>query len=223
VARPRAGLPGYLDGGRDDLTRQLAYLPDFRTESGAFVKLPAFLRRKPGTRMVDLPATTVRGYLINWLTGWVRDYGIDGFRCDTVKHVEPEAWAELKRAALKALADWKAANPARKIDDAPFWMAGEFWGTGAARSRMLDYGFDAMINFDFQRHGPEFARPEQLFSSYARLQAGSPPHMLNYISSHDTELFDRGRLAEAGAAWATRMTCFTASPILAFACLEEQP
>src|SRR5678815_204867 len=31
----RAGLPGYPDPGRDDLTSQLAYLPDFRTESKA--------------------------------------------------------------------------------------------------------------------------------------------------------------------------------------------
>ncbi|NTV73683.1 MAG: alpha-amylase, partial [Holophaga sp.] len=45
----RAGLPGYLDGGRDDLTMQLAFLPDFRTESKDFVKLPKLLKNKPGT------------------------------------------------------------------------------------------------------------------------------------------------------------------------------
>jgi len=196
----RAGLPGYLEGGRDDLTMQLAYLPDFRTESKDFVKLPAFLKHKPGTRAVDLPNTTVRGYLIKWLTDWVREYGVDGFRCDTVKHVEPEAWAALKVEAVKALAEWKTANPAKKIDDAPFWMVGEFWGVGPARSKMLDHGFDAMINFEFQHRDEDFAKPEQLFRGYAKLQAGSPPHMLNYLSSHDTELFDRARLTEAGAA-----------------------
>ncbi len=127
----RAGLPGYMDGGRDDLTMQLAYLPDFRTESPDFVKLPKFLKEKADTRAVDLPNTTVRGYLIKWLTDWVREHGIDGFRCDTVKHVEAEAWAQLKAEAVKALAEFKVKNPARKVDDAHFWMVGEYWGAKA--------------------------------------------------------------------------------------------
>ena len=196
----RAGLPGYMDGGRDDLTMQLAYLPDFRTESTEFVTLPKFLKAKADTKAVDLPNTTVRGYLINWLTQWVRDYGIDGFRADTVKHVEPEAWLALKAEALKALAEFKAKNPTRKVDDAPFWMVGEYWGVGPTRSKLIDSGFDAMINFDFQQQEEGFAKPEKLFRSYAQAQAGKPVHMLNYISSHDTELLDRSHLIEAGAA-----------------------
>ncbi len=196
----RAGLPGYLDGGRDDLTMQLAFLPDFRTESKDAVKLPKFLKEKAGTRAVDLPGTTVRGYLIHWLTDWVRTYGVDGFRCDTVKHVEPEAWAQLKAEGVKALAQWKAANPASRIDDAPFWMVGEYWGVGPAKHKMHSFGFDAMLNFDFQNDEGEFAKPEKLFAGYAKLQAGMPAHMLNYLSSHDTKLFDRDRLVEGGAA-----------------------
>jgi len=197
----RSGLPGYIDGGRDDLTMQLAYLPDFRTESKEPVKLPKFLRNKPGTKAVDLPNTTVRGYLVRWLTDWVRDYGIDGFRCDTVKHVEPDAWLELKTQASRALVEWKAANPTKKIDDQPFWMVGEYWGLGPERHKLHDFGFDAMINFDFQQRGREFKKPEALFASYARLLSGRPGFStMSYISSHDTELFDRQRLAEAGTA-----------------------
>jgi len=197
----RAGLPGYLDGGRDDLTMQLAFLPDFRTESTEKVQLPSFLRRKPDTRARDLPDTTVRGYLVNWLSDWVREYGIDGFRADTVKHVEPAAWAELKTSATRALADWKARNPGKKIDNEPFWMVGEYWGQGPERSPLHDSGFDALLNFDFQKQGSAFARPEALFASYSRLLAGQPGYnTLSYISSHDTELFDRTRLDLAGTA-----------------------
>jgi len=197
----RAGLPGYLDGGRDDLTMQLAFLPDFRTESTEKVQLPSFLRRKPDTRARDLPDTTVRGYLVSWLSDWVREYGIDGFRADTVKHVEPAAWAELKTSATRALADWKARNPGKKIDDEPFWMVGEYWGQGPERSPLHDSGFDALLNFDLQKQGSTFARPEALFASYSRLLAGQPGYnTLSYISSHDTELFDRQRLDLAGAA-----------------------
>lgn len=189
----RAGLPGYNDGGRSDLTMQLAYLPDFRTESKEAVTLPPFLKTKADTRAKDLPNTTVRGYLVSWLTDWVRTYGIDGFRCDTVKHVEPEAWAELKAAAVKALAEWKAAHPDQKVDDAPFWMVGEFWGVGPQRHKLTGFGFDAMINFEFQEEAAN-AKPEKLFRDYAAIQAGKPVHMLNYLSSHDTRLFDRGKL-----------------------------
>ena len=197
----RAGLPGYLDGGRDDLTMQLAFLPDFRTESSEPVKLPAFLRSKPDTRARDLPDTTVRGYLVSWLSDWVREYGIDGFRADTVKHVEPAAWAELKTSATRALADWKARNPGKKIDDEPFWMVGEYWGQGPERSPLHDSGFDALLNFDFQKQGSSFAQPEALYTGYGKLLAGKPGYnTLSYISSHDTELFDRQRLDMAGAA-----------------------
>ena len=212
----RAGLPGYLEGGHDDVTKQLAYLPDFRTESKEAVGLPVFLRNKPGTRAVERPNTTVRGYLIGWLTDWVRAYGIDGFRCDTVKHVEPEAWAELKRAATAALAAWKADHPQGKpggrIDDAPFWMVGEFWGHGPARGPLHDAGFDAMINFEFQDRIAEVipgsaavvpgsaAALDALFTEYAAMQHGKPAQMLNYISSHDTRLFDRAHLFGAGTA-----------------------
>ena len=203
----RAGLPGYPEGGYDDLTKQLAYLPDFRTESTAPVKLPFFLKeRKKDTAAVDLPNTTVRGYLVKWLTDWVRDYGIDGFRCDTAKHVELPAWLELKRAGTAALADWKARNPAKKIDDAPFWMVGEVFPHGVERDAYFDNGFDSLLNFDFQDQKLEdMSALDRLYSDYAsRLAAGRGNgrsfDVLSYISSHDTELYPRDHLIDAGTA-----------------------
>lgn len=203
----RAGLPGYPDGGGDDLTRQLAYLPDFRTESTEPVKLPFFLKeRKKDTAAVDLPNTTVRGYLVKWLTDWVREYGIDGFRCDTAKHVELPAWQELKHAGTVALADWKARNPARKIDDAPFWMVGEVYPHGVERDAYFDSGFDSLLNFDFQDQKLEdTAALDRLYADYSeRLAAGRgngrPFDVLSYLSSHDTKLYPRDRLIAAGSA-----------------------
>ena len=203
----RAGLPGYPEGGSDDLTKQLAYLPDFRTESKEPVKLPFFLKeRKKDTAAVDLPNTTVRGYLVKWLTDWVRDYGIDGFRCDTAKHVELPAWQELKRAGTAALADWKARNPAKKIDDAPFWMVGEVFPHGVERDAYFDNGFDSLLNFDFQDQKlDDPAELDRLYADYAeRLAAGRSNgksfDVLSYLSSHDTKLYPRDRLIDAGSA-----------------------
>jgi len=203
----RSGLPGYPEGGTDDLTKQLAYLPDFRTESTEPVKLPFFLKeRKKDTAAVDLPNTTVRGYLVKWLTGWVREYGIDGFRCDTAKHVELPAWLELKQTGTAALADWKARNPAKKIDDAPFWMVGEVFPHGVDRDAYFDNGFDSLLNFDFQdRKLEDSSGLERLYADYASRLAdgranGKSFDVLSYISSHDTKLYPRDHLIDAGSA-----------------------
>lgn len=188
----RAGLPGYRDGGRDDFTMQLAYLPDFKTEQDKAVDLPPLLKNKPDTAARHLPDTGVRGYLVKWLTDWVREFGVDGFRCDTVKHVEPASWLALKREATVALAEWKKNNPVKKIDDAAFWMTGEVWGHGPERSSWHDAGFDSMINFAFQsRAGDDWNSLDAVYRQYAGLQ---PRGMLSYISSHDTHLFPRDRL-----------------------------
>ena len=198
----RSGLRGYTEGGRDDLTMQLAYLPDFKTELEKPVGLPPFFRNKPDTKAVALPNTPVRGYLVHWLTQWVKDYGIDGFRADTVKHVEPASWEALKKAGAAALADWKSKNPALKIDDAPFWMTGEFWGQGIERTAIYDAGFDNMINFDFQeKAGAGGATLDRLFSDYAKVLAAPATHnVLSYLSSHDTVLFNRKKLFDGATA-----------------------
>jgi alpha-amylase len=198
----RSGLRGYTEGGRDDLTMQLAYLPDFKTESEKLVGLPPFLKNKPDTKAVELPSTTVRGYLVDWLTQWVKDYGIDGFRCDTVKHVEHASWTALKDAGTKALAQWKTAHPRDKIDDASFWMTGEYWGQGIERNAIYDAGFDNMINFDFQsRADASGAALDRVFSDYARVLAAPAAHnVLSYLSSHDTKLFDRKKLFDGATA-----------------------
>jgi alpha-amylase len=80
-------------------------------------------------------------------------------------------------------------------------MVGEFWGKGPQRDALHDSGFDALINFDFQEAALREAQPEALYARYAGLLGGRPGYnALSYLSSHDTRLFDRQRLADA-AAW----------------------
>ncbi len=204
----RSGLRGYQEGGRDDYTMQLAYLPDFKTEQTKPVDLPPFLAKKPDTRARPIPGATVRDYLVTWLTQWVRDFGVDGFRCDTVKHVEPDSWAALKKAGVAALAAWKSEHPAQTIDNAPFWLTGEYWGQGIERTKIYDAGFDNMINFEFQdladaatSRGMDFGKLDRLFADYAKVLARPAQHnVLSYLSSHDTRLFDRTRLIDGGTA-----------------------
>lgn len=116
----RTDIGDYDSPGYDDLTMSLAFLPDIKTEAPGASGLPLFYRQKPDTAARDMPGATTRDYLTVWLSQWVRDYGIDGFRVDTAKHVEKPTLALLKQRATAALAAWKAEHPQQALDDAPF-------------------------------------------------------------------------------------------------------
>jgi alpha-amylase len=197
----RSGLRGYDEGGRDDYTMQLAYLPDFKTDSAKPVAAPPFFANKRDSGVKTIAGYTVRQYLVKWLTDWVREYGVDGFRCDTAKHVEPASWKALKEAGNEALSQWKANNPSKKIDDAAFWMTGEVFPHGVERDAYFDSGFDSLINFDFQERIGNLAKIDAVYNEYAAKISKDPSfNVLSYISSHDTKLYDRAKLKDAGTA-----------------------
>lgn len=187
-------------------------LPDLKTEVSTDVPLPPILAEKwkaegryeQEVRELDtffartgLPRAP-RYYLMKWHTDWVRRFGIDGFRADTVKHTEPELWKELKTLASEAHSDWKRSNPAKVYFDEPFYMTAEVYGyslqqgqqfrmDGGSQINYFQYGFDSLINFGFKSDAK--ADYETLFSSYARQLHGplKSYSVLNYISSHDDD------------------------------------
>ncbi|PJG83282.1 alpha-amylase [Caviibacterium pharyngocola] len=185
----RSDIGDYDSPKFDDLKMSLSSLPDLKTEAESAVDLPPFYRQKD-TDAKALPNAKVRDYLITWLTDWVRKYGVDGFRVDTAKHVEQSTWLQLKNQAQKALQEWQAANPKESFAQ-PFWMTGEAWGHGVAKSSYYQNGFDAMINFDFQDQAKEslncFAKIDPVYQEMnGKLQDFN---VLSYLSSHDTRLF----------------------------------
>ena len=202
----RAGIAGYTSGdGNDDLTKGVDYLPDFRTEATGTVDISEMLRTKwtkEGTLESKTASTnawfeakgyakTVRNYQICWLSEWVREFGIDGFRCDTAKHVEKEAWGALKAECVSALNEWKAANPDKVLDDNSFWMTGENYGMSLVPAS--DYyttgGFDSMINFENGGGLPALSSLAAKYQSYAdQINTNDNFNVLSYISSHDDTL-----------------------------------
>ena len=190
----RTDIGDYDNPGFDDLTMSLAFLPDLKTESTTPSGLPNFYQHKPDTHAKAIAGYTPRDYLTHWLSQWVRDYGIDGFRVDTAKHVELPAWQQLKTQASAALAEWKKANPDKALDDESFWMTGEAWGHGVMQSDYYRHGFDAMINFDYQEQAAKavdcLANMDVTWQQMAeKLQDFN---VLSYLSSHDTRLFREG-------------------------------
>ena len=210
----RAGIAGYDNNGTNDLTNSVTYLPDFKTEGKTAVELPKILQTKwerEGTleqKTAELDATiekynlgdkTVRNHMVAWYAQWVEEYGIDGFRCDTAKHVEKESWKALSEACTKALENWRADNPdATGADwDEDFWMTGEHFGQLLVENDYYTNGFDSMINFAFSPtaaggadNGMLKAKEiNKVYQSYAdTINKNDNFNALTYISSHDTGL-----------------------------------
>lgn len=208
-------LSGYDAGGSTDTLLSLAGLPDFKTENIEEVELPGVLvskwtlegrLEKESAELdafftkSDLPRT-VLNYEIKWLTDWVKDYGIDGFRCDTVKHVDLTAWVTLKDYAYTALEEWRQKNPEKALDDVPFWTVGEVWDHGVVKDDYFTKGsFDAIINFSFRKNIMNFSILPKVYTFMSDTMRGENFSVLSYISSHDTALFTRSNLIKGGTA-----------------------
>ncbi len=221
------GEPNNGELSCDDLTRPLFGLPDIRTESFNQVALPQWLIDKweaEGRRQQELDELDAyfartgkprapRYYLIKWLTDWVREYGIDGFRVDTERHVGVDAWAELKDEAVLALKEWKQNNPDKKPDDLDFYMTGEHSGVniiGNVGDQLPDDftvgKFNSMINFRSPKEAYTNLGQEEIFSSFAaKLNNndggfGTPGeyNMVSYLRSHDFSEFYTGNMFYGG-------------------------
>ncbi|MEE0858593.1 MAG: alpha-amylase family glycosyl hydrolase [Acutalibacteraceae bacterium] len=205
----RAGIAGYTAGDNSDLLTGVNYLPDFKTESTTEVDIPEILKTKwtqEGVYEQKVAYTnawfeatgypkTPRYYQICWLSAWVSEFGIDGFRCDTAKHVEKESWGALKTECEKALNEWKAENPDKVLDDSDFWMTGENYGMALDPSS--DYyttgGFDSMINFENGGGVPKLENIAETYQTYAdTINTNSNFNVMTYISSHDDTMANYG-------------------------------
>lgn len=144
------------DCAADPITCQVGGLPDLRTE---------------------LPE--VREYLLRAHIGLAQRTGIDGFRLDTVKHVEHDFW-RAHRARTRA-----ELGPA-------FFLLGEVWG---GSNEVLDEWFapdemDAGFDFSFKGSCQSFVEGKGRTVAYAaylakrhRLRDGH--YLVDYLSSHD--------------------------------------
>lgn len=196
----RSGLPGYTEGAGGDLTMSLSGLPDFRTEQTKDVTIPPILKTKwtqEGTYAQKLAkygeSNTVTGYLSTWLSEWVKEYGVDGFRCDTAKHVDKASWNQLKQACVSALREWRSNNKGKAGADwkEDFWMTGEHWDHGVGYDTYYsEGGFDSMINFAVTGGGAlASGSVANTYQGYAdKINTKEGFNVLSFMSSHDETL-----------------------------------
>ncbi len=200
-------------------------LPDILTESNAPVDLPPMLVekwKKSGkyeAEMQSLDAFFARTgyprapkyYIMKWLADYVEEFGIDGYRVDTVKHTNEDVWKEFQKVCQEAFDIYKTKNPTKVLDNNLFFTVGEVYGYGISQKqdynfgdRKVNYyqnGFKSLINFDFK--GDANKTYEEIFSSYSKMLQSdlNGKTVMNYLTSHDDgQPFDkeRRRTFEAG-------------------------
>ena len=194
-------------------------LPDILTESNHDVSLPESLVAKWKSEgryeqeMKELDAffertgypRAPRFYIIKWLTDYVREFGIDGYRADTVRHIEEDVWTEFKEECEIAFNTWKQQNASQVLDNNDFYMVGEvydydiissgkYFDFGDVKVNYYDHGFNSMINFEFKKSANEDY--EKMFSTYSSILNDDTTgfQVLNYLTSHDDgSPFDKTR------------------------------
>ena len=184
-------------------------LPDVKTESNETVALPPFLIekwKKEGRyeqEVAELDAFFAKTgyprapkyYIMKWLSDYITDYGIDGYRVDTAKHTYEDVWADFKKVCDQAFADFKKNNPDKVLDNNAFFTVGEVYGYNIGAKKIFDFGdkkvdyfangFTGLINFDFRNEAK--MNYEALFSKYNSILQNDLKGntVMNYVSSHD--------------------------------------
>lgn len=182
---------------------------DVKTESNENVELPPFLVekwKKEGKyeqEMTELEAFFARTgypkapkyYIMKWLADYILDFGIDGYRVDTVKHTTEDVWADFSKVCKESFEIYKQKKTAKVLDNNPFYIIGELYGYGISSKKIYDFGdkkvnyyangFDALINFDFKNDAN--LNPEELFQKYSNLLQNDLKgfSVMNYATSHD--------------------------------------
>lgn len=194
-------------------------LPDVKTESNKDVELPPHLIAKWKAEgryeqeLAELDAffkktghpRAPRFYITKWLSDYITDFGIDGYRVDTVKHAETYVWQEFKEVCDIAFAEFKQNNPTKILDNNNFYLVGEVYGYGISSGKAYDFpdktvnyfnnAFNSLINFEFKWNAAQKSYEEQ-FNRYNTILSKELNNygILNYLTSHDDgQPFDKNR------------------------------
>ncbi|QRM88297.1 alpha-amylase [Lacinutrix sp. WUR7] len=194
-------------------------LPDIKTESNEDVALPPHLIAKWKAEgryeqeVAELDAffethdypRAPRFYIMKWLSDYITDFGIDGYRVDTVKHTEAYVWREFKSVCDNAFAEFKEENPNKVLDDTDFYLVGELYNYGISSGTIFDFGnkkvdyftdaFNSLINFEFKWNAAQQSYEEQFKNYDSILNSTLKDYsVLNYLTSHDDgQPFDKNR------------------------------
>jgi glycosidase len=100
----------------------------------------------PDVAKLDYSSPRLRAYMVETMAFWLRDFDVDGFRCDVAGLVPTDFWEEARpvlervRPDLFLLAEWSAPDLMAKAFDADY-----AWPFHAALTRVLSLGEPASL------------------------------------------------------------------------------
>ena len=194
-------------------------LPDIKTESNENVALPPQLIEKWKAEgryeqeVKELDAffertghpRAPRFYIMKWLTDYITEFGIDGYRVDTVKHTEEYVWQEFKQECDFSFAEYKKNNADKVLDSNNFYLVGEVYNYEISHGKAYDFGnkkvnyfdkaFNSLINFEIKWNAKKMSEKEVFHKYDTILQNDLKGYgVLNYMTSHDDgQPFDKER------------------------------
>ena len=194
-------------------------LPDIKTESNEAVALPPQLVEKWKAEgryeqeVKELDAFFARTghpraprfYIMKWLTDYITEFGIDGYRVDTVKHTEEFVWQEFKQECDVAFADYKKNNADKVLDNNDFYLVGEVYNYAISHGKAFNFGdrkvnyfdkaFNSLINFELKWNVKQMAEKDVFYKYDSILNKELKGYgILNYMTSHDDgQPFDKER------------------------------
>ena len=194
-------------------------LPDIKTESNENVALPPQLIEKWKAEgryeqeVKELDAffertghpRAPRFYIMKWLTDYITEFGIDGYRVDTVKHTEEYVWQEFKQECDFSFAEYKKNNADKVLDSNNFYLVGEVYNYEISHGKAYDFGnkkvnyfdkaFNSLINFEIKWNAKQMSEKEVFHKYDTILQNDLKGYgVLNYMTSHDDgQPFDKER------------------------------
>ena len=194
-------------------------LPDIKTESNEAVELPPQLVAKwkaEGRYEKEVKELNEffkrtghprapRFYIMKWLTDYITEFGIDGYRVDTVKHTEETVWQEFRTECDVAFADYKKNNPDKVLDNNGFYLVGEVYNYAISHGKAFDLGekkinyfdkaFNSLINFEIKWNVKQMAAKDVFHKYDSILQSNLKGYgIMNYMTSHDDgNPFDKER------------------------------
>ncbi len=150
-------------------THWLFDLPDFKTED-----------------------PEVKDYLLEAATYWIEETGIDGYRLDTVRHVDKPFWEDFVKAV-------------RAVDPDFYLLAEVFDPDPQYVAEYDDLGFNSITNFTFYDRVSKTMTQKSasvdeidVAASYAETFFNDPNQMATFLDNHDVERFMH--VAELGGA-----------------------
>jgi alpha-amylase len=129
--------------------------------------------------------------MIDVYTTWIEDFGIDGFRIDTMKHVNDEFWQQFGPRVLAA---------AHRVGKSEFFMFGEVFDTSrpftsrfTTKNRMqsvLDFPFqDAAVKFASQGESPTVLQSLFVDDDWYTDRDSNVYQMPTFLGNHDIGRF----------------------------------